>query len=384
MHIAQLHNKYKNIGGEDVVVAREKELLEEQGHTISQYIVSNEGINTLSRKLKTAISLPYSYHQKKKVIAFLKKQKPDIVHVHNFLPILSPAIFYACKELDIPVVLTLHNYRLLCSNGLLYRDGNVCEECLSKRWGMSAIKNGCYQESSLASIFPVISNGLHSKKNTWTRLIDKVIFLSSFSKQIFDRSHIQFHPSQTVIKPNFVDDRGYSYEKEDYFLFVGRLSEEKGVLEILDACIKTNSSLKIVGEGPLEDQIKLTIEGYKNIEFLGFQNTKQLSQEYLKAKALINGSKMYETFGLTIIEAFSFGTPVITPSFGNAGKLITHTVNGIHYDHLEKGSLEKVLMSFDKNDLKNLNKEARKTFKKDFTAIKNKELLEKIYNNVLT
>lgn len=382
MHIAQIHNEYKDLGGEDVVVAREKELLENAGHSVSQYIVSNKNVDTLSRKLKTAISLPYSYDQKDKMLAFLKVKKPEVVHVHNFLPILSPSVFYACKEVGVPVVLTIHNYRLICSNGLLYRDGNVCEKCISKKWGFPAIKHGCYQDSSIASIFPVLANGIHSSLDTWSKYIDKVIFLTEFSQNIFKRSHIQFTNEQMIVKPNFVKDRGYSYEKEDYFLYVGRLSEEKGIIEIVNAFIDSGKPLRIAGEGPLSDMISTKIEKYPHIKLLGFQNQDELSELYLKAKALVTGSKMYETFGLNVIEAFSFGTPVIAPDFGNAGQLVTHNYNGLHYDLNDNDGLANVLKAFSDTD-HSLSANARKTFLETFTKETNLLQLEAIYKTVL-
>ncbi|TVZ52667.1 glycosyltransferase family 4 protein [Dokdonia sp. Hel_I_53] len=383
MHIAQIHNEYKDLGGEDVVVAREKELLENAGHSVSQYIVSNKNVDTLSRKLKTAISLPYSYDQKDKMLAFLKVKKPEVVHVHNFLPILSPSVFYACKEVGVPVVLTIHNYRLICSNGLLYRDGNVCEKCISKKWGFPAIKHGCYQDSSITSIFPVLANGIHSSLDTWSKYIDKVIFLTEFSQNIFKRSHIQFTNEQMIVKPNFVKDRGYSYEKEDYFLYVGRLSEEKGIIEIVNAFIDSGKPLRIAGEGPLSDMINTKIEKYPHIKLLGFQNQDELSELYLKAKALVTGSKMYETFGLIIIEAFSFGTPVIAPNFGNVGSLVTTNIDGVLYDHLDASSLQESFEKFDFLDQEKLRKNARATFEKNFTSGQNLNQLEAIYKSVL-
>lgn len=377
--ILQVHNRYRDLGGEDVVVAREKAMLEEAGYEVLQYIVSNEDVDTLSRKLKTAISLPYSLVQKRKLKLLLQKHKPDIVHVHNFLPILTPSIFYACKEEGVPVVLTLHNFRLLCSNGLLYREGTVCEKCVSKKWGLPAIKHGCYQNSSLKSIFPVVSNATHSSLDTWAKYIDKVIFLTEFSEEIFIKSHISFRPSQVTVKPNFVEDRGYSYEKEDYFLFVGRLSEEKGVLEVIEACVKTQSRLKIAGTGPLEATVNKLSLKYPFIEYFGFQNNIQLKGLYLKAKALITASKMYETFGLVIIESFSYGTPVITPNFGTASKIVTHGITGMYYDSATEGSLVTAI-NFIKLSVGNqFQINARNAFVNRFLKDRNVAMLKNIY-----
>lgn len=383
MHIVQIHNRYKDIGGEDIVVSREKLILEAAGHKVSQYIVNNNNINTLSRKLKTAVSLPYSVSQKKLIKTFLKETLPDVVHVHNFSPIITPSVFYACKELHIPVVVTLHNYRILCSNGLLFRDGKPCEDCITSKWGISAIKHGCYQKSKVATVFPVLSNALHGYLHTWLSYIDKVILLSEFSKNIFKKSHITFREQQVIIKPNFTEDRGYLYDKENYILFVGRLSDEKGIVNVIEACIKANKRLKIAGTGPLYEVVENYSHIHNNIEFVGNQDGEELSSLYKNAQALITASKMYETFGLVIIESFSFGTPVIAPSFGNAGQLVEHEGNGLHYTLDNVDDLAKAILKLDYQDQETMRKNARNTFLKNYTAQDNVSKLEEIYQSVL-
>ena len=383
MLIVQIHNRYKDIGGEDIVVSREKLLLESAGHKVSQYIVNNNDINTLSRKLKTALSLPYSVSQKKLIKAFLKDSSPDVVHVHNFLPVITPSIFYACKELHIPVIVTLHNYRILCSNGLLFRDGKPCEDCIKSKWGIPAIKNGCYQESKIATVFPVISNALHGHLETWSSYINKVILLSEFSHEIFKKSHITFRDEQVIVKPNFTEDRGYLYDKENYMLFVGRLSDEKGIVNVIEACIKANKRLKIAGTGPLLEVVENYSHLYNNIEFVENQDGEELSSLYKNAQALITASKMYETFGLVIIESFSFGTPVIAPSFGNAGQLVKDQYNGLHYRLDDVDDLAEAIEKTDHLDQEIMRNNARETFLKNYTAQQNVLKLLDAYKSVL-
>ena len=384
MRIAQIHNKYKDIGGEDIVVHREKELLEKAGHEVSQFFVLNEHISGTAAKLKTALGVPYNFSSKKKVQAFLEREKPDVVHVHNFLPVLSPSVFYACKALNLPVVLTLHNFRLLCVNGLLYRDEHVCEDCISNKIAYSGIKHGCYQDSSIASIFPAISNGLHTSLGTWYEKIDKVIFLSLFSKEVFDRSHMSFRADQVAIKSNFIADKGFSYAKEDYYLFVGRFSEEKGIRTVLEAFESNKKKLIVVGDGPLRSEVDAASLRSPNIRCVGFQNSDQLKARYINAKATIFASKMYEGLGLVNIESFSFGTPVIGPSFGNAGQLVQDGLNGIKYDLGVASSLENAIIKFENlEESDHLNKGARTTFEQQFTAHKNLELLLQIYQEAI-
>lgn len=384
MHVVQIHNFYKDLGGEDVVVYREKMMLEEAGHKVSQYVVSNKDVTTLAQKLKTAISLPYSLSQKKAIKAFLLSNKPDVVHVHNFLPIITPAVFIASKEVGVPIVVTLHNFRIICSNGLLYRNGAVCEQCINTKWGLSAIKNGCYQDSRMASIPPVLSNTLHGYLNTWSQAIDKVVFLSNFSLGVFERSHIAFKKSQVVIKPNFTEDKGFSNKKENYMLYVGRLSKEKGVHNIIEACIRANKTLKIAGTGPLKEEIVNLSRVHQEIEYLGFQEEEQLTILYKNAQALITASQMYESFGLVIIESFSYATPVIAPSFGNAGQLVTDHYNGLHYELDNIDDLVEVIQKIDLTDQEKLQSNARKTFLEKYSKEENRSQLVTIYESVMT
>ena len=380
MKIAQIHNKYTELGGEDVVVNQEKTLLENAGHTVVQFLVSNEDYNTLTSRFALALAMPYSIKMKQKITKFLKKFDPDVVHAHNFLPILSPAIFYVCKSLDYPVVVTIHNFRLICINGLLYRKGHVCEKCITKSWPLSGIKYGCYQDSKAVSVFPTLTNGIHNLLGTWKSKVDVFIFLSEFSKKVFDRSHISIAEEKVFIKPNFVPDNGFSFEKENYYLFAGRLTEEKGVLFVVNAFKKNGKELRIAGSGPLEDKLRDIAVTHKNIQVLGFQDKAQMRTLYLGAKATIFTSKMYENNPLVIIESFSFGTPVITSDFGNAGVLVNENHNGNKYKLDNEKSLFEVIRDFEENSNKiSLRKGARSTFEENFSINKNLAMLENIY-----
>lgn len=381
MRIAQIHNKYTDLGGEDIVVAREKVMLEAAGHQVVQFFVSNADLNSKFKKLKAALKMTHNKTSERAVISFLKSTQPDVVHVHNFLPVLSPSVFEACKKENIPVVLTLHNFRLLCINGLLYRNNQPCEKCIGKSIATPGIKHGCYQDSSLISIFPTISNAINSKNQVWQNKIDKVIFLSEFSKQIFDKSHLKFRSSQIVIKPNFVLDKGKNFIKKDFYLFVGRISEEKGINTIIEAFEKNGKSLKIAGTGPMLNELKANVHSSIDIEFLGFQNQEQLAALYKNAKALLFASKMYEGNPLVILEAFSYGTPVIAPNFGNAGELVTEGYNGLKYTLNSSKSLVDTLQAFEKRDTIEISKNARETFIEYYTEKENLEMLEQIYKS---
>jgi len=384
MIVAQIHNQYLDKGGEDVVVEREYAMLIGAGHTVVQYFVSNAEVTTISKKVKTALSMPFSKSQKQLVINFLERENPDVVHVHNFLPVLTPSVFYACEELNIPVVLTLHNFRLLCINGLLYREGKVCEQCISKRIPLSGIAHGCYQDSSIKSIFPAATNAYHNFKGTWTSKIDQFIFLTEFSKSVFDRSALALPEGKTTIKPNFVEDRGYDFDKKDYYLYVGRLSQEKGLLTILEAFKRNGKKLFIAGDGPLRESVLKIAKDYPNIILKGFMNQQDLSLLYQKSKAVLIASLIYESFGLTIIEAFSHGTPVIASNIGNPNILVEERRNGFKFQAGDAISLNRVIATFEKSDTLMLSKNARQSFEDQYSEERNLKMLMNIYKNVIS
>lgn len=384
MHILQIHNRYIHPGGEDFVIAQEKELLEQEGHRVSQYFADNKAINTALLKVKTAIKMPYNYEEKKKLLQHLSSLKPDVVHIHNVFPVLSPAVIDVVYELDIPIVVTLHNYRLLCINGLLYRNGEVCTKCIDTSLALPGILHGCYQESSIKSVFPAITNHIHSKRKTWQDKVSKFIILTEFTKTIFDKSYLKIPGNKIVIKSNFAPDQIPLFEKQDYFLFVGRLSEEKGIRTVVNAFIHTGDVLRIAGNGPLLPWLTQVSQNNGNIEVLGFQTQQQLKQLYANARALVYASKWYETFGLVIIEAFSFGTPVIAPDFGNAGIFIEEGLNGLKYKINSLDHLIKTIDEFKQNsDEERLRQGARQSYLKNFTPQHNLKALEDIYLSVL-
>ena len=382
MKILQVHNSYEQVGGEDVVVDQEYVLLKKHGHQVSQYIVSNAALNSFSKKLNTAVSMPYNKKQKKLFRYRLLKDNPDVVHIHNMFPILSPAVIDAAHELNIPVVVTLHNYRLLCINGLLFKNGKACEACINKVMAWPGILSKCYQNSAAISYFPAVTNAHHHKLKTWQTKVAKFVFLTPFAKEVFDRSRIKLPPHKIAIKPNFVVDRGYSVKKDDYFVFVGRLSAEKGIKEVVLGAIAARVQLKIAGTGPLQDWVLQQSSKHKNIVVLGFQNREQLNALYKNALALIFGSKLYEGLPMVIIEAYSMGTPVIAPNYGNAGVIVTEKTGEL-YQEFTPQAIQGAIISFKTKNQTELSKNARHCFESHYTPAQNIKLLEGIYNSIL-
>jgi glycosyltransferase involved in cell wall biosynthesis len=384
MRVLLIHNFYQKAGGEDVVFQAEGELLEKYGNQISRLAFDNKSLRSVMDVLSFGVNLFYNYQSAKilneRILAF----KPDIIHVHNFFPIASPSIFYEANKHNIPIVMTLHNYRLICPSGILYHNHKIYEKSVHKIFPWDAIWKGVYRKSSLQTAAVVMMTGIHKLLNTWNTKVDAFITLSEFSRQLFVNSSLKVSQDKFFLKPNFTFDRGFDSNKENYFLFVGRLVPEKGIMTILKAFSQTQYHLKIIGAGDLEPEVIEATKKYENIEFLGFQKNSEVLEITKKAKGLIFASSWYETFGLTVIEAFSAATPVIIANMGGHGQLVQHEYNGLHF---EPDNAEDLLVQLQKLDDKNfvdvLATNARRTFLEKFTPEKNYELLMSIYRQVL-
>jgi glycosyltransferase involved in cell wall biosynthesis len=240
MKIAILHNRYKLSGGEDGVVRAERALLAAHGHEVNVLEVNNDRIVGIWNKLNTAIGCIYSLQSKRQVSELLAELAPDIVHVHNFFPILSPSIYDACQAAQIPVVQTLHNYRLVCPKAIPFRNDRICEDCFELTVPWPGVVHGCYRDSRVETAAVTAMLSIHRLAGTWERRVDAYIALSEFQRQIFVRAGIP--PERLFVKPNFVfpSELPAAPVRGDFALFVGRLSAEKGVAVLLDAYLQHN------------------------------------------------------------------------------------------------------------------------------------------------
>lgn len=334
MKILLIHNYYQQRGGEDFVFEAETNLLQQNGQTIETLVFSNNSIKTDLDKLKTGflnIYNPFSIRQLRQKI---EDFQPDLVHVHNFFPIASPAILKVAKSYGLPVVMTLHNFRLICPNALLYRDRKNCEACIAKLIPIDGILHGCYRGSRFQSASIATMNVIHNIVGTWRNSVDRYITLNPFSRERILSSALGLQPEQITVKPNFTFDPlilnqhiNQNPTREDYFIFIGRLSHEKGIDILLEAFRQTSHQLKVVGTGPLEALVQAARSD--RIEVLGFQNHAEILKLLRKARALVLPSTCYENFPMTILEAFSSGTPVITSHIGGLPSIVENNFNGL-------------------------------------------------------
>jgi glycosyltransferase involved in cell wall biosynthesis len=381
MRILQIHNKYLEKGGEDTVVINERLLLQQNGHEVELCEFDNqdlEGISKLSLFRKTVFNLD-SYQ---KVIAQIESFKPDIVHIHNVFYTASPSVFFALKKKKVPTVMTIHNYRFGCLQGLLYRNDANCQLCLSKKTVFYGIKNKCFKDSYFKSLQLSIVNKANQWALKYQNPVKKYIFLADFNKNLLSPI-LSAKPEDGIIKSNYVNDFGFSpqSERDDYYLFVGRLNEQKGVKLLIDIFKKNQQKLEIIGAGPLEDYVKEVTAGHPNITYLGFRDNAFIIQKLKQSRGLIVPSLTYEGQPMTILEAFSTGTPVYATNTKNLDTIITHGINGYLFDPQNNEVVFNNLSSLDKPDLYT---NARKTYETLYSPESNHQQLVDIYKSVLT
>ena len=381
MKILQLHNFYQQSGGEDFVVMAERELLQSHGHDVRFYGVSNDVVKGALKKIKTAWQAPYSADARLRVTAEISTFRPDVVHVHNFFPLLTPSVYDACQDAGVPVVQTLHNFRTICPGALLLRKDRICEACISGS-AYRAVSRRCYRGSFPGSLAVARMVAYHSKHGTWREKVDCFISLTDFAKDIFVKAG--FPEEKIAIKPNFLNSGPVpGGGKGGYALFVGRLSHEKGIKILLDAWERLSGKmpLKIVGDGPLAGWVAMAAARVPAVEWLGHRSRMEVLSLMREASVLVFPSIWYEGFPLSITEAYSVGLPVIGGDLGSMTSLIAHGRTGLHFRPGDPGDLAAKLewALAHPAELKWMRHEARAEFDGKYTADKNYEKLMDIY-----
>jgi glycosyltransferase involved in cell wall biosynthesis len=329
MRILVAHNRYQFSGGEDVVVHDEIEMLQHYGHSVELLEQDNDAIHGFCGKLIAATSVFYSARSRKRMKDVIHDFCPDVVHIHNWFPMLSPSIIMEADASRIPIVQTLHNYRMLCANAQLYRDGVICTDCLGKSLPLDGVIHGCYRGSRTGSAIVTAAYAFHRLVHTWDR-VDLFIAVSGFEREILRSGGLP--AERMAVKPNFVGSNNWEAERkiEEAALFVGRLSPGKGIRTLLSAWNtgRIPLRLKIIGDGPMADEIRSFAAGNTDVEYQGQQSLDAVYREMAKAKFLVFPSELFETFGRTVVEAYSQGTPVLVSDLGGMQELVEEGVTG--------------------------------------------------------
>jgi len=320
MKVLVAHNRYQARGGEDVVFEAEIDLLRDAGHHVETLTVSNEAITSLAARITTTLSIADNAQGKRVMAEAIDRFRPDVVHVHNFFPLLSPAVFDVCRQKRVPAVVTLHNYRTICTGGMLLRDGRICHTCLEAGhlWG---VVHRCYRGSLPGSLASAYMIARHQRRGTWTRPGLRLIALTQFARSLFVQAG--FDAGRIDVKPNFMPDPGAPDPSapRDGLLYVGRLSREKGIDVLLEAVAGTAVPLRIAGEGP--EFAALKARAPANVTFLGALSRAEVFGEMAKAQALVVPSRWYEGFPMVVVEAFARGTPVIASDLGGLAEIVS-------------------------------------------------------------
>ncbi len=328
MRILIVHNRYRERGGEDRVVELERALLERYGHSVVTYVEDNARIDTMAPPV-VALRTVWSFEGYRQVRRLITRHRIDLLHVHNTLPLASPAVYYAARAAGVPVVQTLHNYRLLCPNALCFRDSTPCVECVNRRAAIPALRYSCYRGSVAATASVAAMLWVHKTARTWQKAVDVFIAPSEFARTMFVKGGLD--AGRIVVKPHYVDpDPGIGPGTGGYAVFVGRLSREKGIGVLLDAWrrLRVIVPLLIVGDGPLAPAVAEASARMPAIRWLGRRSHSDVQRLVGDASALIFPSLAYETFGQVIGEAYAAGTPVIASSHGAGAELVEHGITG--------------------------------------------------------
>jgi glycosyltransferase involved in cell wall biosynthesis len=383
MRILVIHNQYQRSGGEDGVVRSEVALLRSKGHEVELMEENNDSIVRWTDAVRTSADCVYSIAAANVTRRCIGQFRPDLAHIHNFFPRLSPSVHYTCHAAGIPVVQTLHNYRLLCPGGTLSRDGKVCDECIGKAIAWPSVAHGCYRGSRVASAAVTNMLTIHRAIGTWTRTVDCFIAPTEFARQKFIQGGLP--EDKLVVKPNFVSpDPGMGAGNGGYALFVGRLSDEKGIGTLLAAWrqLTTNLPLKIVGDGPMAAVVSHAAANIPGVQWLGSRSSIEVSRLMADAAFLVAPSICYETFGMVLIEAMAAGLPVFASRLGAMAELVSDQETGKLFSAGNANELAAAVQwaASQPDELKAMRQRARREFEDKYTANASYALLANIYD----
>ncbi len=383
-----IHNRYLEPGGEDSVVSAEIALLRSRGHRVLQYARHNREIAQFStvRKALLPLTTMWDYESYRELRSLIRQQRPAIAHCHNLLPLLSPAIYYACAAEGIPVLQTVHNYRLLCPGGNFFRAGERCDDCHGSL--MKANLRGCYRDSRLQTGVVSLMLCAHRVVGTWKTMVDSYIAPSGFCRDMLCERG--FPAKKLVTKPHFASEIfPQKTGLGDYAIFVGRLSHEKGILQLIDVWRDVAQiPLLIVGSGPLKESAqRLARESnLSNVTFVGHLPYHETLRHIRNARFLVASSRCYETFGMTVLEAMACGVPAVVPRNGALQELVSDRRTGFHVevDDREQFAAAIRIMWSRPLETREMGRAARHRCLEHYSADSNYTRLSDIYNAALS
>jgi glycosyltransferase involved in cell wall biosynthesis len=389
MRILLIHNKYQQAGGEDVAFDVEVRLLRQKGHEVDTLLFDNNDIQGLVTKVKKGLEALYNFRSAHLIGEALLRFRPDIVHVHNIFFSASPSVIRVAASHGVPVVYSMHNYRLICANALLLRDNQVCHLCVKKTFPLEGIRYKCYRGSAVESGMVTLTTGLHKVLGTWRKKVAAYIVNTQFARSVIYSSSLLPPDGPLHVLANFVFDPGPGTGvggRQDFYLFVGRIAPEKGVNVLLEVFARLpDSRVLIIGDGPDKNRLEAAYQSCKNIIFAGKKEKPEVLQAMRECRALLFPSIWYEGLPYTIMEAFGTGTPVFASNIGALGEIIQDGFNGYHFAPGDAEGLQSKIAYFEGHpeEQERLYENARKTYVSTYHPDVHYASLLSIYENLL-
>jgi glycosyltransferase involved in cell wall biosynthesis len=393
MRILLVHNRYRSAApsGENRVVDQEGEALAALGHEVMRFGSGSDEIAqwSLPKKASLPARTVWSRETYRGLKAMLREHRPEVVHVHNTFPLLSDAVLYACRDARVPVVATMHNYKLACANGMFFRDGTVCHDC-THGLPVRAVVHGCYRGSRAATVPVALAKGLHQQ--AWRSLVSAYIFISGSQRDL--HRGVGLAPGRVFVRYNLIPRQSRPrMERTPTVVYAGRLHEAKGVRLLMagwDRYRRTSSepglNLVIVGGGPLQDEVAAWAAARPSVEMTGTVSGDRCAELISHARAVLLPSVWEETFGLVAVEAMAAGVPPIAAGHGSFTELITPGVDGILFSPGDPAALALAIADVESNpeQYEVYGEQARKTYEQRFDPERSVEELLEIYRFAIT
>jgi glycosyltransferase involved in cell wall biosynthesis len=389
VRILQVHNRYRSAtpSGENLVVDREGEALSSAGHEVLRFGRDSDEIERWSpaKKALLPVRVVWSGEARRDLTAALRRDRPDVVHVHNTFPLISASVLYACRDAGVPVVVTLHNYRLVCASGDLFRRGTVCHDCLH-RLPVPGVVHGCYRGSRAATAPLLVANVAHRKG--WRSLVSAYVFISVAQRDL--HAGLRLPPDRVFVRHNMVPRRNAPLvPREPIVVYAGRLDEVKGVRLLmaawdryLGASPDPGLRLLMAGAGSLEREVAAWASTRPSVEMIGHVPAAQVAELQSRARAVLVPSAWEEPFGLVVVESMAAGAPPVAAGHGSFTELITPGVDGVLFPPGDPAALALALadVEADPERYQSYGKQARETYEQRFDPEHSLEHLLEIYS----
>ncbi|MFE6066881.1 glycosyltransferase family 4 protein [Streptomyces sp. NPDC056525] len=392
MHVLVVHNRYSSTqpSGENRVVDEEVGLLRAAGHRVDLFERRSDDIAARSLLGKVAVPLlvPWNPSARAELTARLRADRPDVVHVHNVFPLLSPSVLAACADAGVPVVATLHNYTQVCPPGTLHRDGRQCTECVGPALPLPAVRHGCYRNSRLATVPLAVSLSVNRRR--WWSGVERFFCISAAQRDVLVRSGMP--AERLAVKHNFVPDPGTVRTRPgEQLLFLGRLAEAKGIRLLMAAWDEIAAGggvgvpLVIAGAGPLEPEVTAWAAGRDDVRYTGLWNPAECRRALARSVAVVAPSLAMETFGLVVAEAMAAGVPAVAAAHGAFVELVEDGVTGLLHAPGDPSSLadrlRRITAEPDRN--REMGEAARRRYEKGFSPSVGLERLLEEYRTAI-